>query len=131
MNTDKDREKKTVFIVEDDEFVSEVYKEKLSLEGFRVMLEGDGSRVVESLRKDRPDIVLLDLVVPGKDGFQILQEIREDERLRSLPVIVMSNLSQDQDIARAAALGASEYVVKANVSLDQMAATVRKHLSAK
>lgn len=117
-----------IFVVEDDEFVSDVYQKKLSLEGFNVILAKDGDQALRMLRERRPDLVLLDLIIPGKDGFQVLKEIREDDKLKDLKVIVMSNLSQSQDISRAKELGASEYIVKANISLDQMVTMVKKHL---
>jgi DNA-binding response OmpR family regulator len=118
-----------VLVVEDDEFISAVYQMKLSKEGFDIICAGNGEEALRIMRQRKPDLVLLDLIMPIKDGFQTLEEMRKDETLKDIQVIVLSNLSQDEDIARAKELGASDYVVKANISLQDMAKKVATSLA--
>lgn len=117
---------KYILIIEDDEYISDVYQKKLSLEGFETALARDGEEALRMIRERKPDLVLLDIVIPLKDGFQVLSEIRSDDRLKEIRVLVMSNLSQGKDVARAKELGAVDYMVKSNVSLPDMVKRIRK-----
>ncbi len=119
---------KKILIVEDDEFISDIYTKKLSDEGFLVFLAQDGGSAVKMLRECQPDILLLDLMIPVKTGFEVLEEIRNDSEFRDLKVIIMSNLNLDEDIARAQELGVSGYMVKAVTSLDDLVLKVREQL---
>lgn len=117
---------KYILIIEDDEYISDVYQKKLSLEGFETALARDGEEALRMIRERRPDLVLLDIVIPLKDGFQVLSEIRNDASLKDIRVLVMSNLSQRKDIARAKELGAVDYIVKSNVGLPDMVERIQK-----
>lgn len=119
----------SILIVEDDEFISDVYMKKLALEGFEMDLAKDGEEALRKIRDRKPDIVLLDIMIPLKDGFQVLTELRADAALSDIRVVVMSNLSQGKDIARAKELGALDYIVKSNVSLPDMVQRIRKALT--
>jgi CheY-like chemotaxis protein len=98
-----DDKRKYILIVEDDEFISDVYQRKLLLEGFEVALAKDGEEALRTIRERRPDLVLLDIMIPLKDGFQVLSGLRVDAGLSDIRVVVMSNLSQGKDIADAMA----------------------------
>lgn len=124
-----DDRRKYVLIVEDDEFISDVYQRKLLLEGFEVALAKDGEEALRTIRERRPDLVLLDIMIPLKDGFQVLSELRVDAGLSDIRVVVMSNLSQGKDIAHAKELGALDYIVKSNIALPDMVQRIRKALS--
>lgn len=117
---------KYILIVEDDDFILDVYEKKLALEGYSIAIARNGNEAMELIRKRRPDLLLLDIMLPLKDGFQVLKEIREDEELTDIRVIVMSNLSQNKDMARAKELGVTDYIVKSNISLPDMVERVRK-----
>ncbi|QQS16072.1 MAG: response regulator [Candidatus Moraniibacteriota bacterium] len=119
----------SILIVEDDEFISDVYMKKLALEGFEMDLAKDGEEALRKIRDRKPDIVLLDIMIPLKDGFQVLTELHADAALSDIRVVVMSNLSQGKDIARAKELGALDYIVKSNVSLPDMVQRIRKALT--
>lgn len=121
--------RKYILIVEDDEFISDVYQRKLLLEGFEVALAKDGEEALRTIRERRPDLVLLDIMIPLKDGFQVLSELRVDAGLSDIRVVVMSNLSQGKDIAHAKELGALDYIVKSNIALPDMVQRIRKALS--
>lgn len=118
-----------VLVVEDDPFYSSIYQSKLAKEGFDVRLAKNGDEAIRIARERRPDIMLLDLIMSGKDGFETLAEFQKDASLRGLTIIVLSNLSQEEDIERTKRLGATEYVVKANISLQDMVEKVKGYLS--
>lgn len=117
-----------ILIIEDDEFISDVYQKKLALEGYSVDLARDGEEALRKIREQKPDLVLLDIMIPLKDGFQVLSDMRNDSSLSDIRVMVMSNLSQGKDIARAKELGAVDYIVKSNVGLPEIVARVRRQL---
>lgn len=118
-----------ILIVEDDEFISDVYMRKLAMEGFEVSLARDGEEALRAIRDRKPDVLLLDIMIPLKDGFQVLSELRADAGLSDIRVVVMSNLSQGKDIAHAKELGALDYIVKSNISLPDMVQRIRKVLA--
>ena len=117
-----------VLVGEDDKFLSNVYKMKLSKEGFEVQHGVNGEEVLALARKQKPGLVLLDLMMPIKDGFETLAEIKADPELKDIKVIILSNLSQEEDQKRVMDLGATEYVVKANVPIKEVVALVKKYL---
>jgi len=120
--------KKYVLVAEDDKFYGNVYKTKLAKEGYDVAVAADGVTALKLARERKPNLILLDLVMPIKDGFETLKELKADSSLKDVKVIVLSNLGQDEDIKKAKALGAVDYVVKANVSIQQMMDMIKKYL---
>ena len=122
-------EEKYVLIVEDDPFYSSIYKTKVEKEGLRSVLVHDGAAALQAIRKERPAVVVLDLIMPGKDGFQVLEELKADPVFKDLVVLVLSNLSQDEDIKRVMDMGATEYLIKSNVPLQEVIAKVRSYIS--
>jgi DNA-binding response OmpR family regulator len=118
-----------IIVAEDDRFYSSVFKTKLAKEGFEVAIAENGEAALEAVRARRPDLLLLDLIMPVKDGFGVLKELRADDKLKDLKVVVVTNLSQDEDKQRVTALGALDYVVKANVSINEMVAIIKKHMA--
>jgi len=117
-----------VFIVEDERALADVLKEKLEKEGFDADAIYSGEKAVSLIKKKKPDIILLDLLLPGKDGFEILTELKADKNLKNIPVIVLSNLSQDEDIKKALSLGAVDYYVKAQHPLKEVVEKVRNKI---
>ena len=109
---------KKLLLVEDDPFLSSLLKARLAKEGFVVNYASDGEEALELLRKEKPDLVLLDLILPKKSGFEVLEIMRDDPRLVKLPVMIVSNLGQESDIARGKELGAVAYFIKAKTSID-------------
>ena len=110
--------KKHILIVEDDMGVSHILELKLQKTGYETMLVNDGERALEALKKTKFDLILLDLRMPGVDGFMVLQAMRK--RKDMTPVIVCSVLSQDMDIKRAKEFGIVDYIVKVNVPLQSI-----------
>ncbi len=105
---------KTILIVEDDEFLRELIIRKLTEEGFKVSQAIDGEEGIKKIKEEKPDLVLLDLILPGIDGFEVLAKVKEDSSLISIPVIILSNLGQKEDVEKGLKLGAVDYLIKAH-----------------
>jgi two-component system alkaline phosphatase synthesis response regulator PhoP len=111
---------KKVFIVEDDEFLRSLTVKRLEKEGYQVEVAVDGDSALGKIKEAKPDIILLDLLLPGLSGFEVLKKIREDGPIKGTPVIVFSNLGQREDIEKAKALGVNDFLIKANFTLDDV-----------
>ena len=109
-------DKKTILIAEDEEDLREMYVMTLFSAGFEVLEAVDGSEVMEHLEKNfrGVDLILLDIVMPGMDGFEALEKIKKDERFNRIPILVSTNLDNDEDRIQALRLGAMDYFVKSN-----------------
>lgn len=121
-----DPSKKTVLIIEDDHFLSSMYAEKLSLEGFQVLTALDGRAGLTSALSASPDLIILDILMPEMDGLTVLKHLRADVATAHVPVIMLTNLSQSDQIDRAHELGANEYLVKAHFIPSEVVAKVRQ-----
>ncbi len=109
-------QKEKILIIEDDRFIAKMYQTKLGLDGYQVEVAENGSVGMEKIKSFSPDIVLLDIIMPEMDGFAVLEAIRDDQVINSTPVIVMSNLAQEDHLKRARALGAKDYIVKSQLT---------------
>ncbi len=117
---------KAILIVEDDNFLQGLESKKLKNEGYEVFAAANNEEAFNIINsKAKFDLILLDLLLPGVDGFDILRKIRNDKTLQSMPVIVFSNLSEEKDVERAKTLGISEFMVKSNFTLDELTEKVR------
>ena len=116
---------KKILIIEDDSFLQGLASTKLEKEGFTVMGASNSDDAMKILATDIPDLMLCDLVMPGIDGFGILKLVRENPKTVNVPVIVFSNLSEDKDIKHAKDLGATDYMVKSNFTLDELADRIK------
>lgn len=121
-------EKKFILIAEDDKFYAHIYKVKLGAEGYDVEVAGNGEDLLAQISRRKPDLVLLDLIMPIKDGFDTLTELRKNKDLDNVKIIVMSSLSQKEDSERAHSLGATDYVVKTEISIQDMTNKIRQYL---
>jgi DNA-binding response OmpR family regulator len=116
-----------ILLVEDDQFLSSLLRNRLEKEKFEVRLAHDGNEALAALRESKPDLILLDIILPGKSGFEVLEEMRADPQLKdrtSVPVIIISNLGQESDVERGRELGAVDYFVKAKISIDDLVGKV-------
>lgn len=114
---------KKILLVEDDSFLSSLLKNRLQKEGFDIVLAKDGEEAINNLRNGKPDLLLLDLILPKKTGFEVMEELRSNPQLQGnvgLPIMIISNLGQQEDIDKSRQLGALEYYVKAKVSIDEL-----------
>lgn len=114
-----------ILVVEDDKFLRELLVRKLASEGFDVQNAIDAQAAFAIMAERQPNIVLLDLILPGVSGFEILEKIKADPKNADLPVIILSNLGQKEDLDRALLLGAKDFMVKANFTLDEIVTKVR------
>ncbi len=113
---------KKIFIVEDDEFLRSLTVKRLEKEGYEVAVAENGDKAIDLIPKEKPDAILLDLLLPGKSGFEVLEKLKEDGEIKGVPVIVFSNLGQREDIDKAKKLGATDFLIKANFTLDDVVA---------
>ncbi len=120
---------KKILIVEDDIHISKVYEIKFTKNGFITSIALDGEEAVAKIIAEKPDLVLLDLMLPKKDGFSVLEDIKKIPELAHIPIIVLSNLGQQVDKDRAIALGAREYLVKVDYPIQDVIDKVKAYLS--
>ena len=123
-------DKPTILLVEDDPFLSSILQLKLDKENFKTIRVADGEEALNLLTEQgiKPDVILLDLILPKKNGFEVLETIRQDPTLEKLPVIIISNLGQPSDIDRGKSLGVIDYFVKAKLSVDELVNKVREEI---
>ena len=114
-----------ILVVEDDEFLREVMCQKLIKEGFGVSAAIDAMGAFEEIKKSLPHLILLDLILPGMDGFEFLSQFKKDAGTKNIPVIVLSNLGQKEDVDRAMSMGAADYMVKANFTPAEIVQKIR------
>ena len=122
--------KPLILVVEDEPSYQHVYQMKLESAGFDVLTASNGEEAVFLCKDHQPDLILLDLIMPVKDGFSTLEDLRKGGSCTKTPIIVTSNLSQDEDIDRAMQLGATDYFIKSNVAIGDIPDIIRKHLDA-
>lgn len=117
-----------ILLVEDDRFLRKAAEAVLKKHGFTVQTAADGEEGLAAARAALPDLILLDLIMPKMPGFAVLEALKADAATASVPVIVMSNLGQDADIARATGSGAAAYFIKSNTALGTLVEHVRRLL---
>jgi len=106
--------KKNILIIEDDKFLRELIVQKLLKEGYDVSEAVDGEEGIKKIKETKPSLVLLDLILPGIDGFEVLSQMQNEPGLSSIPVIILSNLGQKEDVEKGLKLGAVDYLIKAH-----------------
>lgn len=119
--------RKFILVIEDDKFYGNIFKTKFT-EVYDIIVAVNGKEGIEEAKKRKPDLILLDLIMPMQDGFETLQELKADPVLKDVNVIILSNLGQENDIKKAKDLGAIDYLIKANVSLQEAVDKVKQYL---
>lgn len=119
-----------ILLGEDEEFVARSYIRKLQVEGYEVLHAHNGEEALKMLTMEKPDLVILDLMMPLKTGFEVLQDVKAstDAAIKKIPIIVASNLGQKTDIDTALSLGAVGFLIKSNISLKELIAKVQEYL---
>ncbi len=122
--------RKKILLVEDDSFLRDICLKKLNKEGFEVEAAVDGEEAISKVESFMPDIVLLDIILPSIDGFEVLKNIRshKNKLVKDVPVIMLTNLGQEEDIAKALKLGASDYLIKAHFTTEEIVKKVKNKL---
>ena len=118
-----------VLLIEDDHDIAEMYRRRLATDGLNVGIAEDADSGLRRLREERPSVLLLDIRLPGEDGFHVLQEVRSDPELAHVAVLMLSNYGEPSTIRRALELGAAEYLMKSNTTPAEVAMRVRAYIT--
>jgi DNA-binding response OmpR family regulator len=124
-------EKKKILIIEDDEMICSMYKTKFEAENYEVYTAQNGADGLEIAKKMKPQMVLLDIILPQIDGFTILEAIKKDSKTKKIPVIMLTNLGTDEDKEKGRKLGAVDYLVKANLTPAQVSQKIKEFFNNK
>lgn len=117
---------KRVLIIEDDDFLQGLEAKKILNSGYDVLSAQTGEDALKKIMEPNVDVILLDLLLPNFDGFEILKKIKENDKTKDIPVIIFSNLSENKDIEKAISLGATKFMVKSNFSLEELIEQIKK-----
>jgi len=118
-----------ILFVEDDPLIIKIYTTRLSADGHTVFAAENGEEGIKMAEQVQPDLIILDIMMPRMDGFEVLKRIRENTTLKNKPVIMYSNLNNEEEITRAKKMGVNEFLIKANLSPTQMVAKIKEYLS--
>jgi len=119
---------KKILIAEDDKFLASAYRVKLSKAQYEVKTVSNGDEALQALDSFLPDLIILDLMMPVRDGFSFLEEIKKNAKWKNTPIIVASNLSQPDDVVKAVQMGANDYIVKTDLTMKEVLAKIKKIL---
>ncbi len=122
---------KKILIVEDEPFISEMYKIKFDEQGYRTLVAHDGEEGIKLAEKELPDLILLDLILPKKDGHQVITELKQDDKTKSLKIYILSNLERTDEVTKCLEQGADGYFIKANLTPSQLISEVKQIFSGK
>ena len=123
-----DDQKNKILVVEDDRFLGDLLVHKLEDNNYDVSVAVDGYDALTKMKEFMPDLVLLDLILPGLDGFEVIKQARQDASLAKVPIIILSNLGQQEEIERGLSLGAQDYLIKAHFTPQEVVDRVKKFL---
>ncbi len=116
-----------ILVAEDDKFLMKIYQTKLAKEGFTVLSAHDGEEALQLAQTNTPVLILLDLIMPKKTGFEVLEELKKNPSTAAIPVLIFSNLGQNSDVEKGIQLGAADYVIKSNLSITEVIEKIRKY----
>lgn len=119
---------KKILLIEDDPFLASLLGNRLKKEGFELVIAKSGNEAVKVLRAEKPVLALLDIILPGKSGFEVLEEMKTDPQVAKTPVMIISNLGQEVDVERGKELGVVEYIVKARITIDDLVKKIKDFL---
>lgn len=116
---------KKILLADDEQFITIAYRDGLQRAGYTVVVARDGDEALTLAKKEMPDIVLLDLIMPKMNGFEALKELKSDPKLAKIPVVILSNLNQDTDEKETRQMGAVDFYVKSDLSLEDLVKNIR------
>ncbi len=114
----------SVLVAEDDKFISQAFHDGLTMAGFKVLVARDGEQAIEQINNQKPSLVLLDILMPKKDGFEVLKFIKKNKEVAKTPVIILSNVDTNEALSKAKILGANRFLLKANFSMHDVITTI-------
>ena len=118
-----------ILFIEDDPLIVKIYTTRLTADGHEVLSAENGEDGIKLAETATPDLVILDIMMPKIDGFGVLEKLRANEQMKTKPILVYSNLAQEEEIKRAQTLGATEFIIKANLSPTEMVAKIKQYLA--
>jgi len=118
-----------ILIVEDEKFLRTLMTKKLDQENFDTITAVDGEEALKKIKKEKPDLVLLDILLPSITGWEVLKKIKKDPKMKDLPVLMLTNLGEKEDVEKGLEMGASDYIIKAHFTPSEIVDKVRKYLS--
>ena len=118
-----------ILFIEDDPLIVKIYTTRLTADGYQVLSAENGEDGIKLAETETPDLVILDIMMPKIDGFGVLEKLRANEMMKTKPILVYSNLAQEEEIKRAQTLGATEFIIKANLSPTEMVEKIKKYLN--
>ncbi|MDD5146254.1 MAG: response regulator [Candidatus Pacebacteria bacterium] len=118
-----------ILLVEDDPFLIDIYKQKFENTGFNIKIAKNGEQALEALGSERPDLILLDIVLPGAGGWEILERIKSDPALSALKVVILSNLGQKEEVEKGLKLGAVKYLIKSQFKPSEVVDKIKEILA--
>jgi len=121
-------DKKKILIIEDEPSLQKSLMDYLELEGFEVSGALDGEKGIELAKNEKPDLILLDIILPKKDGYEVLDVIKKDEEIKNIPVILLTNLESQEDIVKGMEKGAISYLVKSDYKLEEVVKKIKEAL---
>ncbi len=122
---------KKIVLIEDDNVILEMYKLKFKEEGFELSLATDGEEGLELIKKEKPALVLLDIILPKMDGFAVLAALKKDDSTKNIPVLLLTNLGQKADIEKGKEMGANDYIVKSSLTPTQVVEKIKNYIKEK
>ncbi len=121
-------DKKKILVVEDEETLRKALVEYLEEEGFEVLEAGDGEEALKIAKTKKIDLMLLDIILPKKDGYQVLDEIKKNEKISQIPIVLLTNLESAEDIQKAFDRGATTYLIKSDYKLEEVSRKIKETL---
>jgi len=115
-----------ILLIEDDPFLLSMYSTKFEIDGFKVISASDGEKGLELALREMPDIILLDILLPKMNGFAVLEKLKADKQMNQIPVILLTNLNQKDEIDKGLALGANDYLIKAHFMPSEVVDKIKK-----
>ena len=121
-------DQKTILLVEDEPLLANLLKQRLEKEGISVFLGRDGEEALNILKENKPDLILLDIILPKISGFELMEVLQKDPQFQKAPIVIISNLGQESDVERGQSLGAIGYFIKAKVSIEDLVSKIKAFL---
>jgi len=119
---------KRILVIEDEPSILKAMKEVFESNGYRVASAGDGEHGLALAAENKPDLILLDLILPGKNGFEVLKELKSSPELSKIPVVISSNLGDEEEVQQGLKLGASDFLIKADYDLNEVVKVIEKYI---
>lgn len=122
------QENPTILLIEDDRFLRNLMQKKLEQEDFNLLTSVDGEEGLNSAKEKKPDLILLDLLLPSMSGWEVLKKIKNKKETKSIPVLILTNLGEKKDVEKGLSLGAADYIIKAHFTPEEIINKVKKYL---